>query len=125
MSYPSIKSLEQIGDVDAKLARKILLCKNREELTDLRVKHFELFQPVENWLRQCYSHPGYHRVKMEMLNVALRTYGVEYIKPGKGAKSPAIEYCNSGDTYAPTLLFINGRYSVGNWGDIVERGNYA
>jgi hypothetical protein len=62
---------------------------------------------------------------MSMLNDALQTYGVEYIARGSNAKSPAIEYCNAGDTYTPTLMFVRGNYVVGCWGDIVERGNYA
>ena len=31
-----------------------------------------------------------------------------------------IRYVNMGDTYATTLLKVNGRYCVGSWGDVVE-----
>jgi hypothetical protein len=51
-------------------------------------------------------------------------YGVKYITAGNNAKSPAIEYVNFGGTYDTTLLYINGQYRVGSWGDIVERGSY-
>ena len=50
---------------------------------------------------------------------------MEYIRAGRGRRSPAIGYCNAGDTYAPTLLRVDGAYRVGDWGSIVERGNYS
>jgi hypothetical protein len=62
--------------------------------------------------------------KLVQIDAALGTFGVEYIHAGGGAKSPAIYYCNTGDTYGTTILKVNGRYRVGCWGDIVERGNY-
>lgn len=54
----------------------------------------------------------------------LGTFGVEYIQAGQGERSPAIDYLNAGDTYSDTVLYYNGRFQVGCWGDIVERGNY-
>jgi hypothetical protein len=51
-------------------------------------------------------------------------YGVEYIPQGKNKRSPAITYVNMGDTYDWTVLMVNGRFRIGAWGDIVERGNY-
>lgn len=51
-------------------------------------------------------------------------YGVEYIPQGKNKRSPAITYVNLGDTYDTTVLFVKGRFRIGSWGDIVERGNY-
>jgi hypothetical protein len=61
--------------------------------------------------------------------------GAETIRPGDGPRSPSIEYANRGDTYAPTVLYLDGvtdggrstgrgRWAVGSWGDIVERGRY-
>ena len=60
----------------------------------------------------------------ELRFLDLGTSGVEYIAPGKGKRSPEITYLNSGDTYAATILYIRGRFSVGCWGDVVERGAY-
>jgi hypothetical protein len=54
----------------------------------------------------------------------LGTFGVEYIPAGRGARSPEVTYLNTGDTYELTILYIRGRFRVGCWGDIVERGNY-
>lgn len=65
------------------------------------------------------------RTRMERIDKILGTHGVEYIPRGSNTKSPAIVYCNAGDTYATTILMVNGRFRVGCWGDIVERGNYV
>ena len=62
---------------------------------------------------------------MRRINNELGTFGVEVIPAGKGPRSPQIVYCNAGDTYDTTILFCRGRFQVGCWGDIVERGNYA
>lgn len=54
----------------------------------------------------------------------LGTFGVEYIPAGSNKRSPAITYLNTGDCYDLTLMYVNGRFRLGCWGDIVERGNY-
>lgn len=56
----------------------------------------------------------------EMLNLC----GVESIPKGNNEKSPEIVYVNSGDTYDTTVMWINGRFRIGDWGSIFERGNY-
>jgi hypothetical protein len=51
----------------------------------------------------------------------LRTHGIEYLglhrRTGEG-----VYYCNAGDIYAETVLFIGARLMVGCIGDMVERG---
>ena len=49
---------------------------------------------------------------------------LQKIHAGHNAKSPAITYINKGDTYDTTLMRVNGVLRVGNWGSIVEAGNY-
>jgi hypothetical protein len=31
------------------------------------------------------------------------------------------QYCNAGDSYAMTVMYVNGRLCVGDWGSLVER----
>ena len=63
---------------------------------------------------------------LELIDGAMTDgYGVESIPEGSNQKSPEIHYVNTGDSYGETVLFINGRFRLGNWGDIVERGNYS
>lgn len=76
-----------------------------------------------------YCHPSF-LVRDTLLAVEaafpdLGTFGVEGIEAGKGSRSPAIDYLNTGDSYELTLLHVRGRYRVGCWGDYVERGNYS
>ena len=61
---------------------------------------------------------------MHRINEIIGAEGVEYIPQGKNKRSPAITYVNMGDTYNTTVLLVNGRFRIGAWGDIVERGNY-
>ena len=119
-NLPSIKTLQTIKDVtleDARKVRAILECKSVDAVT-------ELSESADRYVRQCYNKPPLQTVKLTAADSILRTFGVEYISRGRGAKSPSIEYCNTGDTYASTLMWTRGRYIVGCWGDIVERGNY-
>lgn len=54
----------------------------------------------------------------------LRTHGVEYLGINKRTKAE-VYYCNAGDTYATTVLFVGPHLRVGCWGDLVERGTVA
>jgi len=68
--------------------------------------------------------------RMQAINTVLAAHGVESIPAGKTMKSPAIAFCNTGETYENTILRIfpfgqSSYFAVGNWGSIVERGNYA
>lgn len=63
---------------------------------------------------------------MVKIDAILDTHGVEYQDKGEGVHSPAFSFCNAGDTYNWTVLYIKGKgFRVGCWGDIVERGNYS
>lgn len=54
----------------------------------------------------------------------LGTHGVEYIPAGRNSKSPSMLYLNTGETYGTTIIYSRRTYSIGAWGDRVERGNY-
>ena len=62
---------------------------------------------------------------MQRIDEILQGYGVKYIPAGKGKRSPSITYVNMGDTYETTVMYVRGRFLIGAWGDIVERGNYT
>lgn len=69
--------------------------------------------------------PRAKRNALSVIDHVLRGCGVEWIEPGNNSRSPGIDYVNMGDTYADTVMLIRGRFHIGCWGDIVERGNYA
>lgn len=62
--------------------------------------------------------------QLQRLDTVLGNYGVERIPQGRNAKSPAIEYSNTGDSYGTTVMIIRGKFVIGNWGSIVEMGEY-
>ena len=99
MNLPSVKTLLQIAHSleDAKAIRGIL--------ENVR------FGPVSKAMERCEKHCS-------------RAYGVEMIRGGTQRNSPDILYLNTGDPYTLTLMYVNRRFVVGCWGDIVERGKY-
>ena len=58
------------------------------------------------------------------IDLIIGGYGVESIAPGRNTRSPEIYYVNMGDSYAETVMAIDGKFRLGDWGSIVERGNY-
>jgi hypothetical protein len=128
---PSTKTLEvltgrycRIESKDgAKLLRKVLECKNRDELASLiesNREHFGDYTVSSSDMR----YRDLQTLKLDTASYLTHGCGVEYISRGHNAKSPSIEYVNHGDPYKVTLMWTRGRYVVGCWGDIVERGNY-
>jgi len=59
-------------------------------------------------------------VARRRIDGVLNTYGVEYLGHHKRRHLP-VWYCNAGDTYATTVLFMGPVMRVGCWGDYVER----
>ncbi len=111
--YPSVKTLCQIKDVTPALAReirRIMAGPGREHVED----HCSCRERYDS---RCLS-------RMERIDRVLGTSGVEAIPAGHNAQSPTIVYCNAGDTYATTILKVSGKFRVGCWGDLVERGRY-
>ena len=92
--------------------------------TGLKVTHEKALQIRA--IMECSPAPSRYggSTGLRKIDEVLGTFGVEYIPHGHGMKSPAIEYCNTGDPYNATVMHIRDRYVIGCWGDWVERGNY-
>ena len=121
INYPSVRRIQSVQNIDldvAKTIRKVMEADTHEAVC-------ELSRRASDYVRSCYHRPALSHVKMYAIDELFESYGVEYIGKGYSQKSPAIEYCNSGDGYNPTVMLVNGRFRVGCWADIVERGNYA
>jgi len=87
----------------------------RKELHDFGLKHGDATR-----IRRAMQSKNW-----DVLNELTTGFGVEYIPRGHNSKSPSIEYINQGDTYATTIMLVDGRnWRIGCWGDYVERGNY-
>lgn len=83
---------------------------------------------MEKFRDYCKSHPSL-KVSVEKclndISEITDDFGYYWIAPGHNEKSPEIHFVNKGDTYETTILFVNGNFRIGCWGDIVERGNYS
>ncbi len=117
---PSIKTLKSIAGDRAKELRSILEIRKRSELEAA----LDRYPATAAWYRGCYHPMDLTTAKLSIASEITECHGVEYTPAGRGSKSPSISYINAGDTYETTLMFVRGRYRVGCWGDIVERGNY-
>jgi len=54
----------------------------------------------------------------------LTIYDIKYLHESfQNKKGERIEYCNTGESYALTLVYHSGRgrYLVASWGDLAER----
>lgn len=62
--------------------------------------------------------------KLCAIDKLLGNHGVEWIswecEKHEYANPGGFEYSNTGDTYAWTLVLVNGRFRVTSWGDMVE-----
>jgi hypothetical protein len=106
MKTPSIKTLSAVFD-DPKEAKRIL-----------QMSHAELScQPVAAArIAECFNRPAWHDVRLTVLNsIDPGLHGVETIQGDEYA-----DYLNTGDTYAPTLIYWRGAYRVQSVGDFVE-----
>lgn len=113
---PSVKKLAEVFGDRAKEVRELL--KGERNTTD--------YASVQKLEKDCYHRTGYLHRLLTALNEIADMHGVEFIPAGSNKKSPSIDFLNAGDSYACTFMILDGyRYVVGDWGSIVERGNYS
>lgn len=108
MRLPSVKTLRAVFGDDAKQARAILEM-TRAELDNLPAG--------EARNRECWCRPRTYDVRLRCLDALGHTYGLEAFEHRKGH---AIDYLNTGEMYAPTLIY-DGSYRVVCLGDYIER----
>lgn len=83
-----------------------------------------LVPAAERHRLQCFNPPDRHTLVMIALDAIAGTCGVEYIGPVDMRRGPPLEYLNTGDTYAETLLWFRdfaNPWRMGSWGDYAER----
>lgn len=115
---PSVKTLLRIPGLsreDAVRLRKVLDGRLSPQAVDPRIEREHVGAPLSfRW-----------EAKMRAADVILGTCGVEWLgyecsRWNFGAED-GFNYCNAGDTYNTTLLYIPGKgFRVGCWGDFVE-----
>jgi len=79
------------------------------------------FETVKTWVRQCYNRPSHAERVMHACDEILGTYGVEGIF-NRGGWHVVASYCNTGYTYAPTVLYCHqeDEFMIASFGDYVE-----
>lgn len=65
---------------------------------------------------RCHKSFAIHKWMLDIEKV-METFGVESVQDKKGNYA---EYCNTGDSYALTILYYNGKLRIGCWADIAE-----
>lgn len=111
----SIKRLMEIKDVteeDAKLIRAVWKNENIHEI-------IALYADAEALWKQN-TKMGLLRLKYLCVDKIIRTYGVEFLGMLKRTTED-VYYCNTGDTYAATAVFIGSRLVVNCWGHYAEK----
>lgn len=108
-NLPSIKTLTQIFDDNAKEARKVL------EFT--QPSQCEAYPAAQARIRECYHPPKLGDLKRTILNQLGDFYGQETVQFANGSTA---YYLNAGDTYTPTLIYFEGNYRVQDIGSLIE-----
>lgn len=80
---------------------------------------------VDVWRQACYNAPRAESPEVIMLALSelLDMHGTEPLWGSGDVTTPAAEYVNPGDTYAPTIVYDYraGRYRLTSWGDFFEK----
>lgn len=85
------------------------------------------YQSVRSWIAESYSEPENYEQVMKAIDEILETCGVEALFEeelpfGEKADKPFALYCNTGDSYASTILYWieKNEYSITSWADAIE-----
>lgn len=117
MNAPTVKTLVDRLGVDRDTAARVrgLLTGDTDP---------ETIPETAAWVRACYHRPHWTDIALHAVDVVLGTFGVEGWSTGYGRGG--VSYCNTGETYTPTVVLIhNSRtgarsWAVCSWGSIVE-----
>lgn len=110
----SVKALTEIKDITKETAQEIrkVWCELTEsEVRDLDFRNIHV-NDIWRWKTR--------ELRRAYIDQLLQTFGVEYLGKHK-RNGEHVYYCNAGDTYTTTIIFMGSRLVVGCWGDLVER----
>lgn len=108
MRIPSVKTLSAVFE-DPRAARQIM------EMTRAELEKTEAGQAL---LCQCQNPPSRWHLRMHVLNAL--DPGLHGLEATQSTNGSYANYLNTGDTYAPTLIYWQGQYRVQSLGDFVE-----
>jgi len=108
MRTPSVNTLSAVF-TNPKEAKRIL-----------QLSHAELRKLPAAMARiaECYHFPKWYDIRLTCLDaIEPGLYGIESCETTTGEYA---DYLNTGDTYAPTLIYWRGAYRVQSVGDFIE-----
>lgn len=104
---PSIKTLSSVFSDPAEAKRILRMSRRELEATPAGAAR----------VAECYHSPDTCDVRLHVLNTAEASlHGIETVQFG----SEFADYLNTGDSYAPTLIYWRGNYRVQSVGDFIE-----
>jgi hypothetical protein len=112
-----------LGDKAATICRQAMQWAETGEAADTLERFFEKHR-MPGSFASLDSYRGYYdrvNVAFFLMDKALETFGKEYV-PWKTRPERGFAYLNTGDTYAPTIIFDfnTDTWRVASWGDLVE-----
>ena len=110
-----LAEINGVTEETAKQVRAVWKAQNYKQLQDIAPALYEEYDRAHHYaetMRHC---------KRWIVDRLLQTDGVEYLGRRK-RDGRDVYFCNAGDTYKRTVLFIGRRLIVGTWGDLVEAG---
>jgi hypothetical protein len=123
MTCATVKSLMEIKDVtedDAKLIREIWQCVGPKETSALLEKNLDTTRYANRDFTYALEQHNSKHMKRHAIDAILGTCGVEYLGLRKRNREH-VYYCNTGESYAATVLFDGDHLRVNCWADLVER----
>lgn len=123
---PSIKSLSSNNirlDCKPELIRALWKTPRDKEQGLLplceRLGITDIYRDFLNRTRGYYRNPSTREIRRELINTLAGFHGIECLGQLK-ISGERVYYCNAGDPYAPTLVFIGNRLIVSCWSHYVE-----
>lgn len=126
------KKLVEINDVTKAMANEIReiwkMPTSRALMAHLEANEAKFKRTLE-WERQCYHKPKPRAMKRAAIDELIGTSGVEYLgiyrQAGGCMAGDHVYYCNGGDLYATTIIFIGRVLRVDYVGRLIENNNIA
>jgi len=112
MNYPSVKRISECLSVENAIAKQI------RGIMDGSTDPLTVGTKASQYVKDCFNRPDQHVVKLYAIDELCETYGVE----GFGSVYGTADYCNTGDSYTPTVLYFSHsrRFRIGCQGDYVK-----
>ncbi len=93
-------------------------------LIDGSLDPVEVSMETQRWVNSCDNEPSEVELIMHAIDTVMGTHGVEavYTDYDSSLNHPTAVYCNTGETYDPTIVYCyqRDRFLVTSWGDYYE-----